>query len=244
MPTLGSSSDPRWTTRAVARSRAERELMNAPTTVHPPDTAPEEGGTAAQHLRGTVHRWLSRFVSLVATLAVVGIAALALALTAVPAAVHGHALTVLSGSMVPEFSPGAMVVDKPAPTSSLSVGDVITYATTDEVSGASILITHRIVQVQPGPTFITQGDANNAPDSRPVEVDQIRGEVWYSVPYIGTARNFLLAQGAGPILGGVAGLVVAVWLLLYALRPDPVPTAVDEPADSERAGRHRAGIGA
>src|SRR4051812_29217193 len=244
MPTLGSSSDPRWTTRAVARSRAERELMNAPTTVHPPDTAPEEGGTAARHLRGTVHRWLSRVVSLVATLAVVGIAAVALALTAVPAAVHGHALTVLSGSMVPEFSPGAMVVDKPAPAASLRVGDVITYATTDEVSGAPILITHRIVEIQAGPTFITQGDANNSPDSRPVAADQIRGKVWYSVPYVGTTRNFLLAQGAVPILGSVAGLVLAVWLLLYALRPDPAPATETEPDDSEPAGRHRARNGA
>ena len=99
---------------------------------------------------GAIRRWLGRLVALVATLAVVGIAALAVALTAVPAVVGGHALTVLSGSMVPEFAPGAMVVDKPARASSLRVGDVITYATTDEVSGAPIFITHRIVEVAVG----------------------------------------------------------------------------------------------
>jgi signal peptidase len=227
--------------------------MNAPSSVRPPvsdaggdpsTTAAEDRVPAGARRRpGGVRRWLSRVISLVATLAVVGIVGLALALAAVPAAVGGHALTVLSGSMVPEFSPGAMVVDKPAPASSLRVGDVITYATTDEVSGAPILITHRIVAVQSGaagPTFTTQGDANNAPDDRPVEASQVRGKVWYSVPYIGTARNFLLAQGSGMILGGVAGMVLAVWLILLALRPDPAPAA----ADSARPGRHRVRNGA
>jgi signal peptidase len=211
-----------------------------------PDASSEgvvEPSAGAAHRPGALRRWLGRLFSLAATLAVVGIVGLALALTAVPAAVGGHALTVLSGSMVPEFSPGAMVVDRPTPADSLRVGDVITYATTDELSGAPILITHRIVEVRPsdtGPTFITQGDANNSPDSRPVEANQVRGEVWYSVPYIGTARNFLLAQGAGLILAGAAGLGVAIWLLIRAFRSEPEP-AQDAPA---RPGRHRTRNGA
>lgn len=179
--------------------------MNAPTTARPEaisggdeaSAAPDEAPVGTRSRSHTVRRWVARVISFVATLAVVGIVGLALALTAVPAAVGGHALTVLSGSMVPEFFPGAMVVDKPVSASSLRVGDVITYATTDEGSGAAILITHRIVEVQTGPTFITQGDANDEPDSRPVAADQIQGEVWYSVPYVGTARNFLLAREQG-----------------------------------------------
>jgi signal peptidase len=206
------------------------------------ETEPQ-GGTRRRSV--TVRRWVARVISLVSTLAVVGIVGLALALTAVPAAVGGHALTVLSGSMVPEFSSGAMVVDKPASASSLRVGDVITYASTDEVSGAPILITHRIVEIQSGaarPTFITQGDANNSPDSRPVEADQIRGKVWYSVPYIGTARNFLLADGAGLILGGATGLTVAVWFLLRLLRsPEPLPNVTASAASPTRGVRHQAG---
>jgi hypothetical protein len=137
-----------------------------------------------------------------------------------------------------------MVVDRPVEAGALREGDVITYATTDEVSGEQILITHRIVEVRPGPTFITQGDANEEPDTRPVEASQVRGEVWYSIPYVGSARNFLLAQGAGLIIAGAAGLVLAVWLLLYALRPDPAPAAEAEPADSGEPGRHRARTGA
>ena len=79
-------------------------------------------GGAEPRRPGTIRRWLQRVVSLVATLIVVGIAALAAALTGVPAVVGGHTLTVLTGSMVPEFAPGSMVVDKPAPASSLRVG--------------------------------------------------------------------------------------------------------------------------
>ena len=185
----------------------------------PDDVRPRPGSQPRRP--SPVRRWLGRFVSLVATLAVVGIAALAVALTAVPAVVGGHALTVLSGSMVPEFAPGAMVVDRPAAASSLRVGDVITYATTDEVSGAPILITHRIVEVGSDagtPTFITRGDANNAADPRPVAASQVQGKVWYSVPYVGSARNFLLANGAGLILGGAAGLLAAVWFLVRLFR--------------------------
>jgi signal peptidase len=193
---------------------------------------------------GTMRRWLGRLVSVVATLVVVGIAALAAALTVVPAVVGGHALTVLSGSMVPEFAPGAMVVDKPAVASSLRVGDVITYATTDEVSGTPILITHRIVEVRSDAgarIFITQGDANDTADNRPVQASQVRGKVWYSVPYVGTARNFLLAKGAGLILGGVAGLIAAVWFLVRLFRsPKLVPDAAASVGNPTRGGRHRA----
>lgn len=217
------------------------------TTPSHPRAATEGGdgapGAVAPRRPGTMRRWLGRLVSLVATLAVVGIAALAAALTVVPALVGGHTLTVLSGSMVPEFAPGAMVVDKPAPAALLRVGDVITYATTDEVSGAPILITHRIVQIRAGagaPTFITRGDANDTPDNRPVGTSQVRGKVWYSVPYVGTARNFLLAKGTGLILGGAAGLIASVWFLLRLLRAPEIDQEASSPSPSH-GGRHRAG---
>jgi signal peptidase len=201
-------------------------------------------GGAEPRRPGTIRRWLQRVVSLVATLIVVSIAALAAALTGVPAVVGGHTLTVLSGSMVPEFAPGAMVVDKPAPASSLRVGDVITYATTDEVSGTPIFITHRIVEVRSDagtPTFITRGDANNAADNRPVEASQVRGKVWYAVPYVGTARNFLLARGAGLILAGAVGLIASVWFLLRITRsPKPLQNPAASAQSPARGGRHRA----
>ena len=183
-----------------------------------------------------------------ATLAVVAIAAVAVALTLVPALVHGHAVTVLSPSMTPELPPGSVLVDRPADADSLRVGDVITYATTDQVSGKPISVTHRIVEIEPGsggPTFITQGDANNAPDDRPVEAAQIQGKVWYHVPYIGVARNFLLAQGAGLIIGGAVALVAALWFLVHLLGSDPKPqSGTGSGADPAGSGRHRIRNGA
>jgi signal peptidase I len=190
---------------------------------------------------GTTRRWLGALLSVTASLAVLAIAAVAVALTLVPTLVSGQAVTVLSASMTPALPPGSVLVDRPVATDSLRVGDVITYDTTDEVSGAPILITHRIVAIESGsagPTFITQGDANEDPDTRPVNAAQIRGKVWYHVPYIGVARNFLLAQGAGLILGGAIALVAAVWFLIRLVRSDPKPAG--SAAEPPRHGRHRA----
>jgi signal peptidase I len=198
------------------------------------ESAADAPGVDGPGRSGRLRRGLGTLLSLMATLAVVSIAAVAVALTLVPALVGGSAVTVLSASMTPALPPGSVLVDKPVDAESLRVDDVITYATTDEGSGAPILVTHRIVAIESGsagPTFITQGDANDAADARPVEADQIRGKVWYHVPYIGVARNFLLAQGAGLIIGGAVTLVAAVWFLIHLLRSDPEPP---------RAGRHRA----
>ena len=224
-------------------------LLAAPDKPLPDADSPEAGGVPIaagdeQNARrpGGLRRWLARLVSLAATLAVIGLAGLAVALTVVPALVGGHTMTVLSGSMVPEFSPGAMVVDRPADASTLGVGDVITYATTDQVTGEPILITHRIVEVRSGgagPIFITQGDATRSPDDRPVDASQVRGEVWYSIPYIGWARNFLLAQGAPLIIGGAVGLIGSVWFLLHLLGSGT--EAPKSPAAGRTSGRHRAG---
>jgi signal peptidase len=202
-------------------------------------------GVAAPGRSSTTRRYLGALVSLAASLAVVTLAAVAVALTLVPALVGGHALTVLSPSMVPALPPGSVLVDRPVAADSVRVGDVITYATTDEVSGVPILITHRVVAIESnsaGPTFITQGDANNAADDRPVEGAQIRGKVWYHVPYIGVARNFLLAQGAGLILGGVVALVAAVWFLVHLMRSDskPAQNATESGIEPQQPGRHRA----
>lgn len=229
--------------------------MDVATPLRTPATA--GGGRSADDAAGvdvveprrssTPRRYLARLVSVVASLAVVAIAAVAVALTLVPALVSGHAVTVLSPSMTPDLPAGSVLVDKPVAADSLRVGDVITYATTDQVSGAPILITHRIVEIgsgSGGPTFITKGDANNAADDRPVEAAQVRGKVWYHVPYIGVVRNFLLAQGAGLIIGGAVALVAAVWFLVHLMGSEPKPQNATGSADARRVGRHRARNGA
>ncbi|MCW2753002.1 MAG: signal peptidase [Marmoricola sp.] len=98
----------------------------------------------------------------------------------------GKAYTILTGSMRPEMPPGTVVVVRPTPVNQIRTGDVVTYQIK---SGDPTVVTHRVRAVMTSLSgqisFITQGDANNTPDRRPVEPVQIRGVRWYSVPYVG-----------------------------------------------------------
>ncbi|MGH3435639.1 MAG: signal peptidase I [Sciscionella sp.] len=204
----------------------------------PDNTDISEGRQARSGFR----RAFGAFVSALGGIVVAAIVALVLALTLVPAVGGGHTLTVLSGSMVPALPVGSVVVDRPIPAASLQVGDVVTYATTDEVSGAPILITHRIVAIHAGATatvFTTKGDANNVADDRPVAASQIRGKLWYHIPYIGTVRNVVDSRNGLLLIGGVVLLVGAIWMLYRLFRPERDATDV-APRHRGSGGRRRA----
>lgn len=149
----------------------------------------------------------TRLLSWVLMLAVI---AAGVALIIVPKAVGGRPLTVLSGSMTGTYDIGDVVIVKPVDTDDLRVGDVITF---QPVSDDPNLTTHRIIALSfgsEGKQFVTQGDANNAPDLSPVKPAQVKGEVWYSVPKVG----YVATSMAGGWLRTIAD-VVAVLLLLY-----------------------------
>lgn len=132
------------------------------------------------------------------------------ALIVVPKAVGGRPLTVLSGSMVPAFDPGDVVVIRPVDVDELMIGDVITF---QEKSGDPELISHRIIGISfasEGREFLTRGDANGSADLAPVSEAQVRGEVWYSVPLVG----YVATSMAGGWMR-TATDVIAVGLLLY-----------------------------
>ncbi len=93
-----------------------------------------------------------------------------------------HWAVVMSGSMEPEISLDDLVISKKQKT--YAPGDIITF-----VNGTS-LTTHRIVSVADR-GFVTQGDANNAPDSTPVAQEDIVGKVVATVPKIGLALHFM-----------------------------------------------------
>lgn len=119
---------------------------------------------------------------------------LAAAVAVVPRVLGGAALTVLTGSMEPTYSPGDMVVA--VPQDRYEVGDVVTF---QPVSGDPTLVTHRVVGVTLGaePAYVTRGDANGADDD-PVSPEQVMGRVVYHVPYVGH-----LADTVGPHRGVV-----------------------------------------
>ena len=60
-------------------------------------------------------------------------------------------------------------------------------------------------------TYVTQGDANPQPDEKPVMPVQVRGKVWYSVPFIGWANSAINGENRAWIVP-----LIAVALFLYA----------------------------
>ena len=160
------------------------------------------------------------------------VALLVLAVLVVPRVTGAIPLTVLSGSMEPTLSPGAVVIVRPVDLDTLAIGDIITF---QPHSGEPELITHRIVGISAGgdeAVFRTKGDANDAVDPAPVRAAQIKGEVWYDVPSVGYALDEL---DGGKRTWGVrvigAGLALwSAWLIgsgLFARRRsnlDPPPT--------------------
>ena len=128
----------------------------------------------------------------------------------VPKANDARPLTVLSGSMIPTFDPGDVVVVRDTDADTLEAGDVITF---QPVSDDPRLTTHRVSEVRygvGGVSYVTQGDNNDAVDLEPITADQVRGEVWYVVPYVGHVSVWM----AGGTLGWLVN-VTAVGLLLY-----------------------------
>lgn len=123
------------------------------------------------------------------------IAGLLVAMIGLPRVTGATPYTVLTGSMRPTMAPGSLVVTKPVEGRELKVGDAITYQIR---SGEPEVVTHRIIslsQTLGGETlFTTQGDANPHPDEKPVKAAQIRGVVWYSIPFAGYMNTWLTGE--------------------------------------------------
>lgn len=161
---------------------------------------------------------LSGVLSVLGTTLLLAVLAL-VAVVVVPRAVDGAALTVLTGSMEPTFSPGDVVVIRGVDDAAreVQIGDAVTF---QPVSDDPALVTHRVVGKSfssSGTTFTTRGDANGADDD-PIAPAQIKGKVMFSVPWVGHVSLWLGEHR------GLAVTGAAVALLAYAtfmiLRPD------------------------
>lgn len=146
-------------------------------------------------------------------LLVAGLVVVILGLTVVVPKIGGAtAYTVLTGSMRPELPPGTVVVMRPTAPEKIRVGDVVTYQIN---SGSPTVATHRVKAVTIAGDgerrFVTQGDANQAPDPNPVRPVQVRGVLWYKIPYVGYPSHTvngdirkLVVGGAVLVLSGYA----------------------------------------
>ncbi|WP_309108611.1 signal peptidase I [Arthrobacter sp.] len=154
--------------------------------------------------------WVLQTASWMLLLAIV---ALIVAMMGLPRATGATPYTVLTGSMRPTMPPGTLVVSKPVEAEELKVGDAITYQLR---SGEPDVVTHRIISVSQtlgGETlFTTQGDANPHPDENPVKAAQIRGVVWYGIPFAGYVNSLLTGEQRIWAVGSAV-----VFLLGYAV---------------------------
>lgn len=156
-------------------------------------------------------RW-GRTVRLLSWGVTAAVTALVLAAVVVPRWAGATPYTVLSGSMEPAYPAGTLVVVRPVEASEVRVGDVVTFQLR---SGEPAVATHRVVGVgwtADGERLLTtRGDDNPVVDAEPVRAVQLRGEVWYSVPWVGRL-NLLLTPDQHRLLVRL----VAGGLFLYA----------------------------
>jgi signal peptidase len=139
-----------------------------------------------------------------------------------------HGFVILSGSMEPTMSPGDVVIVDAS--GGVEVGDVITFW-----DGREVPTTHRVTEVRDG-QFLTQGDANQNPDSQPVSPEDVLGTVAFTIPLIG----YVILWVNTPV--GYVTLVLVPLLLLgggellaWARRGDDEPTMLTEQTDVTQA---------
>lgn len=174
---------------------------------------------AAQHLRSTGPLWWLRRIA--AWTVLLGVAAILAVAVVIPLAAGATPYAVLTSSMRPNLPPGSLVVVRPVEADDVGIGSVVTYQLE---SGKHDVVTHRVVGVAISPNggrvFRTQGDANGGADDAPVRAEQLRGEVWYSVPHLGFVEQYLNPTTRQMTTLGVAGALVlyAIAMLVSSVR--------------------------
>jgi signal peptidase I len=155
--------------------------------------------------------WLNWTGQTISFIALCFFALAAIVLIVVPLLTGSQTYSVLTNSMAPKYPPGTFLVVKPTEYDQLQTGDVVTFQIE---SGRPDVITHRITGFtasQDGERLlITQGDNNDVADPEPVREVQVRGELFYAVPYVGFVANAL-----GNANRGTAVTVLAVALIVW-----------------------------
>ncbi|NUL46986.1 signal peptidase I [Cellulosimicrobium funkei] len=156
-------------------------------------------------------RWIGQAASFL-LLVVFSLAAIVLII--IPMVTGSQTYSVLTGSMAPSYPPGTFLVVKPTDYDSLQTGDVITYQIE---SGRPDVVTHRIIGFASGQDgerqLITQGDNNDLADETPVMEIQVRGELFYAVPYVGFLANALGQTDRSWVITALAVALIGFGLL-------------------------------
>ncbi len=201
-----------WSERERRRGAVDGgTAVSAATELTRPGRRVRPGSTAARRF----------VVQLLGWLVILGLAALLAVGVLIPRLAGATPYTILTGSMRPHYPPGTMVVVRPVEASSIRIGDVVTYQLH---SGEPEVVTHRVVAVGVSHDgqrlFRTQGDANNAPDADWVQPAQLRGRLWYAVPYLGRVTSWISGGQRQLLTDAIAGglAAYAAWMFVSALR--------------------------
>jgi signal peptidase len=166
-------------------------------------------------------------------LALVVVAALILA-RGVP--LTGRSTFVVSGpSMEPAVHQGSAIVVEPVDADDIRVGDVVTM----RVGPEQAIFTHRVIRIAPRPDGLwleTKGDANATPDPVLVPATAVIGRVRLTIPAIGYVMAVMSTSSGLLLVGGLAGMLLALVLLLEGLETYG-PTRRREPGTTRVPGR-------
>ena len=107
------------------------------------------------------------------------------ALVCLPMIVGFRPVVVLSGSMEPTYDVGTIIYYRHEDQANIKVDDVITYTLGEK------MVTHRVKRIENG-AYITQGDANNVEDGKPVQYSNVLGKVGaLAIPVLGFGVQFI-----------------------------------------------------
>ncbi len=115
---------------------------------------------------------------------------------------------VLSGSMRPTIETGSIVVI--TSQERYTKDDIITFTAE---APREVPITHRIVErdaTNGSVSYVTRGDANDAPDESRVQKDEVIGKVLFSVPYVGYLITFAKQPLGFLLLIGIPAAIITI----------------------------------
>lgn len=136
---------------------------------------------------------------------------------------------VTSGSMTPAIPVGSLIKVQAVEPELLTQGDVITF--NNSTDGKAVYVTHRIAEVKKTEEteqiiaddaetserklttyeFITKGDANNAPDARPVPFSKVVGQYQWHIPYLGYLTAFAQTNNGFILLVIFPAVILVIW---------------------------------
>jgi signal peptidase len=160
-----------------------------------------------------------------ATQVCIGLAALVVAVVVLvavgPRLLPYQTYFVLTGSMEPTISVGALIVLFPATADDLRLGDIITFPRPDRPSE---LVTHRIYAIETSAdgatrTFLTKGDANPTPDRWQVSANGPGWRYAFNVPCLGYAFEAMASPLARLLLVVIPALGLGTMWLIEIWRP-------------------------